>query len=309
MSFSQDDILKRAAGTANRLRLAQTDFADSPEKTRQDYLADVVGQAIAELMPQERTVFLEELLKLFPTWDINVDVGVRSELDSGRTARDLRELQDPGFLIARLAELSQGLDEKERKVLQERLRVAGLVDLPQPELPAEPVQRVRSAAQMAAKAPLDPGRALDAAAITMELACTLDQLAWRTWKEMKEIASRTPFQHPGELRRLLGRFLGGDPDISRTQVQEDVQKLRQLMAAMIGAFRVAGRKFANRHQMTFAPAVIEGNVSPGWIKGKDAACWEKYKELAGSLDVAAIENEILGSFVATAEELMRGLNR
>lgn len=306
MSLSQEDILKRAAGTANRLRLAQTDFADSPEPVRQEYLADIVRQAIAELVPQERTAFLEEMLKLFPTWDINVDVGVRADQDSQRTARDLRELQDPGFLIARLAELSQGLDEKERKVLQERLRVARLVEERPAELPAEPAQRLRASVQMGPQAVLDEGRSLDAAAIVMELACTLDQLVWRTWKE---IAPRSTVQHPGDLRRMLARFLAGDQDLSRTQIQDDIQKLRQLVAAMISAFRVAGRKFATRHLMTFAPASIEGNVSSGWIKSKDVACWEKYKELAGELDVAAIENEILGSFVATAEELMRGLNR
>lgn len=305
MSQVPENIRLRAAGTANRLRLAQTDMADLPPDTRREYLSDIVRQAMAELLPQERESFREELLRLFPTWDINVDLNVRPDSDSGRSVTDQRELHDVAFLVARLGELAQTLDEKERRVLQERLVVAGLVDEQTVELPEDALRRVRQSVQASDKAELDAARVLEAAAIAFDLIGTLDQLAWRTWKE---ISPRSPIQHPSDLRRLLGRFLAGDTDISRTQVQDDCQKLRQLTAALISAFRVAGRKFASRHLMTFAPTAIEGNISSGWIKSKDAACWEKYRELAGSLDAASIENEILAALASTAEELMRGLN-
>lgn len=222
------------------------DFADAEGETRKEYLTEEVRRALAEMVPQERRGFLEELALQFPTWDPNVEVAIRAPgKEQDRGAMDVREIQDPGFLIARLGELASSLDEKERKVLLEGVRMAGLAPQGGQERPEEPAQRLRAAMQLARTAQFDPGRMLDLAAVLGELSASLDQLVWRTWKEM---APKSAIHHRGDLRRVMGRFAAGDADISRTQVSEDIEKLRKLIAAMIAAIKVAGRPDrAGRH--------------------------------------------------------------
>jgi len=287
------------------------DFADEDAKARREYLSEEIQRVLAEVLPEQRDAFLKALMEQFPTWDQAVQLDLRSKDAVDRGATDSRESRDPGFLIARLAEVASNLDAKDKRVLQEEVALAGLAPPTAggPDLPAEPLQRLKAKLQLGEKSPLDAGRLLDLAATVAELAGSLDQLVWIAWREM---APNSAIKHGADLRRLMSRFVSGDADISRTQAAEEVEKLRKLVASLISAVKMTGRQFASQYLARFAPTEIQALVSMeggGFMVSKDVKCWRKYVELAETMDQASIENDITNSIVSSAESLMKGLGR
>jgi hypothetical protein len=124
------------------------------------------------------------------------------------------------------------------------------------------------------------------------------------------MAPRSSIRRGTELNREMVRFIAGDPDYSRTQVKQDVERLRQLIAALISAVGKAGGQFAQKHMTRFSPDEIEASAGKaGIFGGGDAKYWQRYKELFGATDAASIENELLASIVSWAEPLIKGLPR
>jgi hypothetical protein len=297
------------ASTANRLRLVQIDFADEKDDVRREYLSEEIERAMAAVVPEQRQTFLEDLMVRFPTWDAKVEVQLRKEETTDRTRMDERELQDPNFLAARLINLVPSLSPRERQVLIERLREAGLVAVQASGWPAETVDGLRSKLRMAPDEPIDPGRALEMVALLADLASSLDQLAWNTWQR---ICPKSMFRRPGDLRKTMSRFLNGGQDVGREQVNQELSKLRQLIASLISAVSQAGKQFANRYLTKFSPNEINALVNMeggGFLVSKEVKCWRKYAELAGTLNEASIETEIMEAIANYAESLMRGLSR
>jgi hypothetical protein len=301
------DLAQRVAATANRLRLVQIDFADETPDVRREQLCEEVERAMASLVPEQRREFLEQLAERFPSWDSNVVVAPAPAAAPARSQMDQRELKDPSFLVSRLVELAPSLTEEQKQGLSERLRGAGFVIEGGGVWPTAAAEALANELSPGDKIRLEPVRTLELLAVLVAVTRSLDQIAWNTWKTM---APRSAIRRGTELNREMVRFVAGDPDYSRTQVKQDVERLRQLIAALIGAVGKAGGQFAQKHITRFSPGEIEASVGKtGIFGGADAKYWQRYKELFGATDAASIESELLASIVNWAEPLIKGLAR
>lgn len=307
MSNTNVDLSQRVAATANRLRLVQIDFADETPEVRRDQLCEEVERAMASLIPEQRQAFLDQLAERFPSWDSNVVVAPAPAEAPARSQMDQRELKDPSFLMARLLELAPSMTGEQKLAMGSKLRAAGFVAEDAGGWPAAAAEALANELSPGEKIQLDPVRTLELLAVLAPIAKSLDQLAWNTWKTM---APRSAIRRGVELNREMARFAAGDPDYSRTQVKQDVERLRQLIAALISAVGKAGGQFAQKHMTRFSPDEIETSVGKaGIFGGADAKCWQRYKELFGTMDAVSIENELLASIVNWAEPLIKGLAR
>ena len=220
---------------------------------------------------------------------------------------DQRELSDPHFLVARLIDLAGGMSDGEKQVIVNRLREAGLSPKVDRGWPEEAVANLRSCLQMDGSAELDTQRVLELVCLVAEFVASMDQLAWSTWKTL---APRLRHSAPGGAADDAGRIPARRQGRLAVQVKDDLEKLRQLTAALIAAVSQAGRQFANRHLTKFSPAEIASLVDVeggGLFVGKEVKCWRKYKELANAMDEASIESEIMEIIASYAESLMKGL--
>lgn len=302
-----------AASLANRLRLIQTDFADESEEARRGYLADEIERTLGTLVPGEREAFLERLKELFPTWDGNVRVpggGADGQASNVQAPADAKELKDPSFLVSRLVELAPSLSAQQREALTARLAEAGLVASGGNfEWPAEHAQALRTKLQAPQQQALDAARVLELLGMMVEFTGSLDQLVWTTWRT---IAPRSAVKRSAGMLKTIGRFAAADHDVPRGAVAQDLDRLRQLVAAMISAISQAGRQFAHAHAAKFNPDEIESLAAMergSMFASKESKCWNKYRELATGRDEASIEAEIMQAIAEYAESLMKGLAR
>ncbi len=310
MSTPTNDFSHRVAALANRLRLVQIDFADEGPDVRREQLCEEIERATRSMVPQERDAFLNELQDRFPSWDSNVNVAPRVEAAPGRSAMDERELKDPSFLVKRLLDLAPSLTEEQKQTFGGRLREAGFAVAGgggAGDWPAAAAQAVAAELQVPATATLDPTRTLETLTMLVGVAKSLDQLAWNTWRT---VSPKSTIRRSAELHRTVARFATGDQDVSRTQVKQDIERLRQLIAALISAVGRAGGQFAQKQLARLSPAEIESAVGKGgFLASPDAKCWQRYKEIAAAMDASAIERELLDSIANFAESLMKGLGR
>ncbi|MGE3109742.1 MAG: hypothetical protein AB7G11_12040 [Phycisphaerales bacterium] len=301
------EIALKAAGVANRLRLVQIDFADESPEVRRDQLAEEIERAMKPLVPEQRREFLKELAQRFPSWDMHVSLPSAGPAAPVASKTDDRELKDPSFLVGRLIEASKALSDEQKQALAEKLKAAGFVLEGKGGWPEQAAQAVAAELSPGEKLSLDPIRTLELLAILAGIARSLDQLAWNTWKTM---APRSQIRRGVELQKTMARFVAGDQDVPRGQVKTDVEKLRQLTAALISAVGKAGGPFAQKLVQRFDPSEIEAAVGKGgFMSNTDAKCWAKYKEFAASMDAVSIENELLAAIVNWAEPLIKGIGR
>jgi hypothetical protein len=303
------DLSRLVAATVNRLRLIQVDFADQPADTRENYLADEIEHALARLLPEQRAPFVQELKERFPTWDRQVDVTAPSSPNAAQSIADARELQDYTFLVSRLVQLAPSLTEEQRKTAVTRLAEAGLAtQVTSPDWPAAPLKALKTKLQLTDRDKIDSTRLLELVTEMVTFAASLDQLVWATWKQ---VSPKSDIKRPTPVQRSFTRFATGDPEISRTQVSADVDRLRQLTAGLISAIAQAGNLFAQRHVGKFSVANIEAYADkmPGMLVGKEVKCWRQYKDLATAMDVQTIEIEIQNAIAEYTETLIKGRSR
>ncbi len=307
-SRSGSALTAKVAAVANRLRLLQLDFADDAPDARRDALSEEIERALAQIVPDEREEFLRAVQDMFPTWDSNVQVAPKAEEAAGASRVDERELKSSSFLVERLVELSGRMSDEERTAVTGRLVKSGLAPPPaNGSFPEAAAERIRARLSIPAATSLDAARTVELAGMLVELALSLDQVVWNTWKQ---VAPRSELRRTGDLARTVGRFATGDQDVPRGQVKQDLERVRQLTAALISSVAQAGRQFAQKHQTRFSVDAIKDAAGPGtMLKPQAVRCWEKYVELAGPLDSAALENELLQSIAKYAEDLVKGINR
>jgi hypothetical protein len=302
------ELSQRAAALANRLRLVQLDSADEADTARREHLEDEVERALGGIAPDQREAFLQRLAEMFPSWDANVSVAPKSEAAATRSGVDEKELKNAGFLVERLAELAGSLDEDQKSAVAARLARVGIaVQSSGAGIPDPAGEKLRQRLQMGNGTALDAGKTAELATLLAELAVSLDQVVWNTWKT---IAPRSDLRRTGDLAKTMGKFAGGDQDTARGQVKQDLERVRQLTAALISSVGQAGRQFAQQHVYRFGVEAIKDAAGPGTLmKPQAVKCWDKYVELAGPMDAATLERELLGSIAKYAEDLVKGLNR
>ncbi len=298
------------AAAANRLRLIQIDFADESPEVRRGYLAEAVEGALAEVLPDQREAFLRELMERFPTWDPNVVITApQAPAPMVQSRTDERELQDPSFLVGRLVDMAPQLTEEQKEGLIGQLRAAGLAPQPQALLPEEPLKKVREVLGLKPGSPLDTTRLLGLVASLTDFVCSLDPLVWRTWGKM---APTSRFQSIATLRHLLSRYAAGDQAVTDAQAEDDVLKLRHLIAAVVVAVgqaaKIAATDVAASFMAPLAPTKIQDLVR--FEKGsifvaEEVKCWRKYKDLASKITDTAVEGTINEKVQRFVEELMK----
>lgn len=301
------DTSKLITATANRLRLVQTDLAEEQPDVRQQYLADEVERALAQVVPTERPAFLAALQDWFPTWD-RIDLERKGEQGMGQSATDERDLKDAGFLVERLADLAPSLSEEQRRSVAGRLRDAGLSVEGRLAWPEQAAEKLRTHLKMTDGPEIDPLRAMELLQMQVDFCLSLDQLLWSTWKA---IAPRSEIRGAGELKKCITPFLQGDQDVPRGEVMMHMEKLRQLTASVISSVSQTGRQFAQSHYARFNPDAIEDSakLEKKALESIGVAAWRKYREIVGTTDQATIEREIMQLIAEYAEKLMKGLNR
>ena len=141
--------------------------------------------------------------------------------------------------------------------------------------------------------PIDPARALAVFDLLLECAIRLDKLAWETWRDL---APKEKLKDRGALRSNLARFISGDEDVSREQLEQNLARLRRMLASMIHGIKNAPPEWAHRHLEEFGVGAIESVVDIEGVKfldSRDVKCWQKYKQLAEELEPRMIAQDIL----------------
>ena len=314
MAKQPEDRARLVAAAANRLRLIQIDFADESPEVRGGYLTEAIEGALGEVLPEQRDAFLKELMARFPTWDPNLAIGApRAEAAPAQAATlsrsDERELQDPSFLVSRLVDMAPQLTDEQRHNLLARLRGAGLLPPPLAALPEEPLQYVRQALGLPPDAALDTARLLVLLGALADFVSSLDPLVWRTWGKL---APTSRFQGVAALRLALSRYVVSGGTVTDAQAEEELLKLRHLIASVVVAVGQAGKIAATDVVTSFmaplAPAKIHDLVR--FEKGsifvaEEVKCWRKYKDLAGRITDTAVETAINEKIQRFIEELMK----
>ena len=308
MSDTQTDKSQLVVATANRLRMIQTDLAETSPEIRQQYLSDELERGLANVVPAERAAFLDELQTLFPTWEPRIDRRKNGDGSSGESASDRRELDDPSFLVQRLAELAPSMSDADRRAAAARLRDAGLGAEGRQVWPEQAAQKLRVHLKLPENAEIDPLRSMELLHWMTDLVNSLDQIVWSTWKA---VSPRSDIRGAGEVRKTLPAYLSGDANLSRADALQQVERLRQMTAAMISAISQAGYQYAQQHYTRFAPDRIEAvaRQDKKTLESAGVACWRKYCELFGTADQATIERDIMQLIGEYAERLMKGLAR
>jgi hypothetical protein len=294
---SEVSISERAGGLANAVRLAQ---AESGGGDASAACFSASRESVAGLDAREANEVLREAERLVPGW-FGGRVVTGQDGTSDLTAA--RELRDAEFLATELAGLAGTLDEATRRSLGERLAAAGVAAAGVSEPGAGAAARARGSLGIKEGQEVPVDRLLESLAMLADMVRALDQLAWRTWRQM---APQSEIRRRGELSVLLGRYASGASGAGEEQVAADLAQFRQLIASLLASIGQAGDVAAQR-AARLSPLHVENlaTAERGVTESVEAACWRKYRELAGQMDEASVQSDTMRAMAAFAEGLMR----
>lgn len=311
-----------------RLRLMQIELAGQPADARRKALEAEIDRAASALPPAEADRLIAIVTERFPFFEMESDAPKAMAAPAAPVAPAATghhpDLDDPSALATRLGSFAAHMSADEKIAVMRSLKAAGLVERVETPsqtsvaptapvssasfgaLPDAPLKTVQSALGHGPGDHVDSARLLELAAMLADFANGLDQVVWSTWKA---IAPNSPIKRIGSTKVSMSRFVSGDAEVGKAQVKQELERLRQLTAALTASVNQAGRQFAQRHVEKFAPGEIEQLAkmsSGGLLVGHEVKCWRKYVELAGPMDAQAIERELLAAISTYAESLMKG---
>lgn len=308
MAESEASDNREASALVARLRMLFAESVGQPsDAIRQDLIAEV-AHAVAEAPADARAVLVRDLLERMPGWEsalaVNTAPASPSELDA--------TLRDPGFLVERLEEIADGLSPAQREAVSARLAASGLTPRAGSGVEAREVSnatsdRLRAVLRSEDAPSLEADRLAELCIAMADLVTKLDQLAWSTWRAM---SPRAEFKRRVSAQEAMRKYLSGDPSMPREQVAEEIERLRRLAGALISTVAKVG--FVSYRQVAkHAPSEIEVLAKPEKkaFESLEVACWRKYRQLAGNLDQALVESEVLSELSDSVEALVRGMAR
>ncbi|MBX3364732.1 MAG: hypothetical protein KF866_08210 [Phycisphaeraceae bacterium] len=301
------DLMSQVEGTANRLRAIQADLADMDEQTRREHLEEELERAVSGIVGPERREFLAQLAARFPSWDSDIS-GVGSSAPvaaaAGGSGDDMREWRDHTKVLEQLIKLASKLPEEKRIAIRRELERAGLAGSGVGSWPEEPLGRLRGLLAGGPQGGPEPGRVLDMLTLLLELTVNLERVTWRTWAQL---APNSAVKRRGQLQRSAAHFVSGDDEVSRTQLQQELEKLRSLTAAVIMAMSKAGQAAYKWFENISPSRVEEYARMEGKSFGKSwpEKFWTKYEQLASNIDPATIEVQVMQAIAEHAEQLLR----
>ncbi len=300
-----------AERTANRIRLLQADLADVDPDVRRAHVTDEVREALSNLVPHDQEKFLEALEARFPAWESQ---GLVPRGDKGAEApapvapTDLAEFNDAGFLIRQLQKLASDMSAEQRVRAAEELGRAGITTGGAGGVSADAMDRLRAALELPPDSAVDLERTVHVMATVLEKVVSLDDIAWKNWKQMSD--TRRSRGRSG-LAGMLGKYLVGDGDVGRSQVTDELEAFRRLSASLMLALSQSGQA-AYKQLRKLHPDEIEAiirNEKGSVLVSQDVRCWRRYRELAGDMDSALIEAEVLRSLASWVNEWMSRQSR
>jgi len=217
------------------------------------------------------------------------------------SAADIQELQDPSFLVSRLADLAAGLSRDQKQHLGEALKQAGFIVQGPAGLPEDALNELRAALKDPDQA-VDAARALRLLGLLAEFACKLDALVWRIWPNVAAVRNIRTRMHkalPGVFSQYLAGAEGG--------ADEELAKLREATAGLLSAIAPGAAHFASDHCSKYDPDNIRRAVyaqKGSLFLNPQARFWKKYGELAADLQPDTVAEAILGYIAASADANM-----
>ena len=306
-NFNQDEI-KWAARTAAQLRFLQADCVDVDPTEREHFLHDEIRRALRDVVSDKHPRYLEALSEQFPTGEGGgQERPVASSTAAAPSAADLT----PELLLAQMVKIAPLLPPRKLREFGLQLQQAGYLELQTTTLADAPPPELLKRFPMDEFAQIDLQRLYRMMTALADFVLSLDQLGWGLWKAMSPRSQvRRDATFDGDLRKAGGRYLSGDTEVSIGQITQIIDRLRQLIAGLIGAIGPAGRSFSQRHLARYGPdaikdlAALEGGG--GMFANAEQKNWRKYVQLAKDLNEDAIEAEMVECVARYAEGLMRG---
>ncbi|MBY0262292.1 MAG: hypothetical protein K2Q20_08095 [Phycisphaerales bacterium] len=166
-----------------------------------------------------------------------------------------------------------------------------------------PGDALATAAGLPPGSTLDPQRTAEVAALLVEFASGLDQAVWNTWKV---VAPASSVKRAQPLKQTLATALG-DPGADKAQLKAELDRLRQLTAALAAAINQAGRQFAKEQVERLAPSEIETLAKMsggGLLTAHETKCWRKYVELTAGRDASTVQGELMKAIATYTETLL-----
>lgn len=306
----REGLQNRVCETARRLRLIQVDFADDSEQTRRQYLREEIERALKTVLPEQRKVFLEQLMERFPAGHLDIVLAGEHPQVQGSPETAVKELKDPELIVSRLLEMAAGLSADQKEAVAKRLQAAGF-GLP----PAAASYSEKLAQDLKAKLQLGDGlsvradRLAEVTVLLVDFVFKLEPLVWNTWRALSPRSSIRP---PAGLKKTLGQFVGGDAAGPDQKFEPELRMLQRLVAAIVTAVGRVGKQFAKGHLARFSPSEISALVQMehrSVFVSQEVQCWRKYVELAETLTEDSIEIELRKAIADYAESLIKGLDR
>jgi hypothetical protein len=281
--------------------MLQTSFADDPPAMRQEYLVEEIERSLKDIADSRRAEYLDALAHRFPGPErielVPPDPAATQAEPVKKTAEELAE-----ELLGRVEELTK----KRKAELAGKFQTIGLAPPSSHglNLPLE----LRGKLGLTPDQPMDEERLDKLLAALLEMVVVLDNLIWNLWKTIapKSVVRR---DSGDGFQRTVGRYLAGDREVATLQVNQMLEKTRQLLAGLLSAIGPTGETYARRHLETFAPEKIRAAVeaaSSGFLSNVEQKCWRRYVTLTGELNGPAVEKQIVDAIVSYTEEIVLG---
>jgi hypothetical protein len=301
-----------AERTANRIRLLQADLADEDPDVRRAHVTDEVREALSNLVPHDQEKFLEALESRFPAWESQGLVprgNTATEAPVPVAPTDLAEFNDAGFLIRQLQKLAPDMSAEQRVRAAEELERSGISTGGAGGVSPDAMDRLRAALELSPESAVDLERTVHVMATVLEKVVSLDDIAWKNWKQMSSDSRRS--RGRSGLASMLGKYMVGDGDVGRSQVTDELEAFRRLTASLMLALSQSGQA-AYQQIRKLHPDEIEAiirNEKGSVLVSQDVRCWRRYRELTGAMDSAQIEAEVLRSLASWVNEWMSRQSR
>jgi hypothetical protein len=288
-----------ASGLASRLKLLQANFADDAPATRQNYITEEIDRALKTVVPAKRKLHLQALAERFPAWQAAQAAPVPAPATS--TAPEA-----PSELLARFIQVMSTLPPETKAEFVKQSQDAGLVPKESGGAFMELAADAQKKVGLPPNVPLNVERAIKLLVVETEAVLALDQLGWTLWKQM---APKSAIRKDVEMSKLSGQYLAGDSEVSTQQLVQALEKMRRLVAGLMGAVGRAGNTYAKKQVARLSPEVIEdlARIERKWTDSVEQTAWRIFVRLAKEhLSEPAIENGIQEAMVKVAEDLMTG---
>jgi hypothetical protein len=212
-------------------------------------------------------------------------------------------------MVDALIQLLRGASSEETDLVTQKLQESRLLPVGEPvnvKIPQELKDRMKKIAE---GRQLDPNRGLRALDVLSDFTWNVDQLAWQVWKSVapKSVIHREN-NASGDLRKCLGPYLSGDPEVSTEQLKQVIEKTRKLVAGLLAAMGNVGETYSAKIRDRLSPAAIKelAEDEPGVFESLEKKCWRKFGERFAEFEGPTVEKEILDTIRKYTEKLVLG---